>query len=327
MREVRGVAAPIAPIAVGEVRPRWSVMIPTYQCAGMLRQTLESVLVQDPGVGEMQIEVVDDASSDDVEAVVADVGRGRVGFFRQERNLGHVGNFNSCLRRSRGHLIHLLHGDDLVLPGFYDRLGHALEQAPTAGAAFCRYHFVDERGQVLRSAPAEQPLAGLLDDAVARLASAQRVQPPSIVVRRQVYEVLGGFDRRMATCGEDWEMWVRIASRFAIWYEPQILASYRRHTASLASRSFRSGQNLRDSRTAIRIFSEYLPADRAGDLTRAARTSAAQWGLAIARRARARGDGATVRRQLYEVLRTSLAGSVLRSTFRFLISWPVERAG
>ena len=39
------------------LRPLWSVMIPTFHCARFLRQTLESVLSQDPGPDVMQIEV------------------------------------------------------------------------------------------------------------------------------------------------------------------------------------------------------------------------------------------------------------------------------
>ncbi|CAN5247991.1 hypothetical protein BH24GEM2_BH24GEM2_01670 [soil metagenome] len=81
-------------------------MIPTYNCAAYLRVTLQSVLIQDPGPGRMQIEVVDDHSTrDDPEPVVRDVGQGRVGFFRQPYNAGHVASFNTCLQRSRGHLI------------------------------------------------------------------------------------------------------------------------------------------------------------------------------------------------------------------------------
>src|SRR6476469_290020 len=98
-------------------RPLWSVMIPTYNCTKYLRQTLESVLCQDQGPGKMQIEVVDDYSSDgDVAAVVQEVGRGRVSFFQQKENKGHIRNFETCINRSEGHLMHLLHGDDLVKP-------------------------------------------------------------------------------------------------------------------------------------------------------------------------------------------------------------------
>ena len=53
----------IAPVPEGVHRPKWSVMIPTFNCANYLRQTLESVLAQDPGPEQMQIEVVDDCST------------------------------------------------------------------------------------------------------------------------------------------------------------------------------------------------------------------------------------------------------------------------
>src|SRR4051812_35395473 len=102
---------PILPISTGERRPLWSVMIPTYHCAQYLRKTLGYVLEQDPGPELMQIEVVDDHSTrDDPEAVVRSMAGDRVTFYRQPQNVGHTRNFNSCLQRARGQLVHLLHG-------------------------------------------------------------------------------------------------------------------------------------------------------------------------------------------------------------------------
>ena len=117
----------IAPVREGAWRPKWSVMIPTFNCADYLRITLQSLLDQVPGPDEMQIEVVDDCSTkDNPEAVVQELGRGRAQFFRQPGNVGAIENFNTCVRRSRGHYVHLLHGDDLVCPGFYSAFEEAL---------------------------------------------------------------------------------------------------------------------------------------------------------------------------------------------------------
>ena len=70
-------------------RPLWSIMIPTYNCTRYLRHTLESVLAQALPQDEMQIEVVDDYSTDgDVKEVVEEIGRGRVSFYRQPQNRG-----------------------------------------------------------------------------------------------------------------------------------------------------------------------------------------------------------------------------------------------
>jgi len=122
-------------------------MIPTYNCANSLAQTLCSVLRQDPGPDVMQIEVVDDHSErDDPERVTREVGAGRVSFFRQPNNVGHVRNFNTCLQRSRGTLVHLLHGDDAVRDGFYETLGAAFERDASIGAAFCRFIAMDDAG-------------------------------------------------------------------------------------------------------------------------------------------------------------------------------------
>ena len=76
----------------------WSVMIPTFNCAPFLGETLRSVLAQDPGPAEMQICVVDDGSTkDDPETVVGEIGRGRVAFVRNAVNLGATRNFNRCI--------------------------------------------------------------------------------------------------------------------------------------------------------------------------------------------------------------------------------------
>src|SRR5688572_28917643 len=121
----------ILPVPKREARPLWSVMIPTYNCANYLRKTLASVLAQEPGQELMHIEVIDDCStSDNPAAVVAELGANRVKFYRQPRNIGVPKNFDTCLERSRGHLVHILHGDDLVFKGFYSKMGKAFEEQP-----------------------------------------------------------------------------------------------------------------------------------------------------------------------------------------------------
>src|SRR5690554_4398395 len=61
----------IEPLKDATHRPRWSVMIPSYNCIEYLRDTIQSVLLQAPSAEEMQIEVIDDYSSDgDVELLV-----------------------------------------------------------------------------------------------------------------------------------------------------------------------------------------------------------------------------------------------------------------
>ena len=247
----------VAPVPEGVERPFWSVMIPTYNCANYLRETLASVLAQDMGAEMMQIMVIDDHSTkDDPEAVVREIGNGRVEFYRQEVNVGHVRNFQTCLEKSRGRVVHQLHGDDLVCNGFYEKLAIGFEKYPEIGAAFCRHIIMDEYGNTLNPSVAELPESGVLPkDWVEELIGFQRIQTPAMVVRRDVYEALGGFDSRLCMA-EDWEMWVRVASSYPVWYEPELLAKYRKNSRSITSRNIRTGEIVRDMRKMIEIVEE-----------------------------------------------------------------------
>jgi glycosyltransferase involved in cell wall biosynthesis len=251
----------IAPVPGNIKRPRWSVMIPSYNCSDFLTETIQSVLVQDPGPEEMQIEVVDDCSTDaDVASLVKQIGNGRVEFFRQEKNRGSLRNFETCLNRSRGHWIHLLHGDDMVNPGFYNEIGRLFNKYPEAGAAFTGYTHIDEKGSWLFSNKKLLDEDGILPDWLFKIAKEQRIQPPAIVVKRSVYEQLGSFFA--VHYGEDWEMWVRIAAHFPVAHSPKQLAQYRIHNNNITSRYFLSGQSMSDVNKIIDIIQGYIPEEK-----------------------------------------------------------------
>ncbi|GAB4427850.1 MAG: glycosyltransferase [Anaerolineae bacterium] len=272
----------IQPVSATAARPLWSVMIPTYNCADSLRLTLQSVLRQAPGPEQMHIEVVDDCSTrDDPEAVVNEIGRGRVKFFRQPQNVGAIANFNSCVQRSTGQLVHILHGDDLVEDGFYRALSGPLRQNPEIGAAFCRQIYIDHLGRPIRTTRLEQPESGIFTRALDVLAVSNRIPPPAIVIRRAVYEQIGGYDLRLFHAA-DWEMWVRIAAHYPVWYHTEPLALYRVHPGSDTSRLFKTGANMQNRREAIDIFKTYLPPERANGLARRALGYSTIFGLKMA---------------------------------------------
>lgn len=249
----------IAPVDRNIAKPLWSVMIPTYNCSNYLEETIGSVLLQDAGPARMQIEVIDDHSTDaDVEALVKKIGKGRVGFFRQEKNVGSLRNFETCLNRSKGKWIHLLHGDDLVVQGFYKEIETLFTDFPEAGAAFTGHIDIDSVGnQIHDNSRKILDKPGIIDDWLNKISRAQQIQPPSIVVKRNVYEQLGSF--YAVHYGEDWEMWVRIAANFPVAYSPLHLARYRIHDNNITSRSFLSGQSITDINKVIEIIQEYLP--------------------------------------------------------------------
>jgi glycosyltransferase involved in cell wall biosynthesis len=239
-------------------------MIPTFNPKEKyLKIAVNSVISQGIDSDKMQIEVVDDCSDKvDVEKIVNENWNGRVKYYRQPVNIGHSFNFTECIRRSKGELIHLLHDDDLVKPGFYKAFENIFNKYENAGAVFCRQEYIDEEGNLNFYSELEMPEQGILENALIKLAQKQRIQYCAIAFRRKIFEKIGGFITKNISC-EDWEMWVRIAKNFPVAYEPESLACYRvHHGTSMTLKDMRTGQDMRYMRESIKIFNEYLPKEK-----------------------------------------------------------------
>jgi glycosyltransferase involved in cell wall biosynthesis len=313
----------------------WSVMIPAYNPdENYLEQTLQSVLKQDQGSDKMQIEVVDDCSPNGkTEEMVRKVAGDRIAVHRESRNLGLNGIWNRCIERAKGQYIHILHQDDLVFPGFYDALEKGLREHPDAGAAFCRHAYSDENGHWRTLSRLERPEPGILPNLIETLATKDCIQCASIVVKKTTYERIGGFSRELKHA-LDWEMWIRIANSFPMFYEPRILACWRQHGNATTSRQMVTGENTRDIAKAVGIWSRYLPVSEAERLSKVSLRLHAIGALKLAEYLGRQGSVEGYRNQIVSALvcEPSLAirwrAMLLRIKFFFrpLVRWALGRS-
>ena len=221
-------------------------MIPTYNCARFLRETLESVLSQNIDPAEMQIEVIDDCStSDDPEAVVREFGQGRVSFYRKPANAGATANFNTCIERSTGYYVHILHGDDFIKPGFYRAIDRRAQQYGDLVDLFVsRCLVIDEHGALDSlsprikniEAPSSDPSYMFLENAV---------KTPGCIIKRSFYEQHGGFLNILVHTA-DWEMWARATALGKGLFINEALAVYRYFEGNDTGRLARTGENICD---------------------------------------------------------------------------------
>lgn len=235
----------IDPIREDGVRPFWSVMIPVFNCAHLLEQSLKSVLAQDPGPERMQIEVIDDCSTkDDPGKVVEEIGQGRVSFYRQPQNGGAIHNFNTCIRRARGKLVHILHGDDWIEPGFYTEVERLHAAMPRASIYATRTFMTNEQGTILEVTPLiSQQEADAQREHLFNVATP--VQTASVVIPRSVYEEIGGFMPDLVHTA-DVEMWWRTAHHGGIALSEKVLANYRIFAGNDTGRLAQQAKNLED---------------------------------------------------------------------------------
>ncbi|NJO46845.1 MAG: glycosyltransferase [Oscillatoriales cyanobacterium RM2_1_1] len=313
----------IAPISPQQPRPFWSVMIPTFNKVKYLEQTLRSVLAQAPESGEMQIEVVNDhpdlGMQSELENIVQRVGAGRVKFYRNSpEDIGQTAIFNLCLNRAQGHWIHLLHDDDFVLPGFYQALRILIEHQDleqNLGAGFCRHFYVDEKNYQRSISFPERETPGILENWIEKIAVAQRIQPSAIVVKRQVYEQLGGFNSEAGSAA-DWEMWQRISAHYSVGYQPQALACYRLHSSSWTTRLIQTGGNITDTLHAIEIARSYLPKAQAELLSKKAREHYGIYAVNTAKQLLAQGEVKPAVAQIRAALKCSQSEPIKRAVIQ-----------
>jgi glycosyltransferase involved in cell wall biosynthesis len=252
--EVQAQTAHISPVPSAIRRPFWSVMIPTYNNGRYLSRTLQSVLSQALSPDDMQIEVVDGCSTeDDPQPIVEQLGGGRVTFHRLPSNQGAAHTFNVCIERAVGQWIHILHGDDAVLPGFYEAYARTIRVNPEARAVFGQVITIDEVDRWLDMwGPQPSPEGGILENFLEMQAVRQLVLFPGAVIHREVYEKVGGFCAlfRHVT---DWDMWFRAAAYAPVACVPQPYAFFRKHTGSLTNQLMVSARDTRECYFMVKV--------------------------------------------------------------------------
>lgn len=111
---------------IKEGRPDVSVVIPVHNGAGTLSAALDSALGQEVS---LEILVVDDASSDNLEQVMKRYqGLPQVRFLRNEKNLGAASSRNKAVKEARGDYVAFLDSDDFWAEGKLEKQLKLLEQ-------------------------------------------------------------------------------------------------------------------------------------------------------------------------------------------------------
>jgi hypothetical protein len=93
-------------------------------------------------------------------------------------------------------------------------------------------------------------------------------------------------------------MWVRIAANTRVFYDPQILAGFRRHGDNQSAIQQRTGANMGDMARAIKVWKDYLPANSRVQLEQQGRRYWADISLMLAQHFFSNGDVAACTSQL-----------------------------
>jgi glycosyltransferase involved in cell wall biosynthesis len=198
---------------------RVTVVIPLYNKASQIAQTIDSVLKQT--VGDFQLVVVDDGSTDGSGDVVRRFTDPRVCLIVQ-KNAGVSAARNRGVAEANGDLVAFLDADDQWLPDFLETALTLRDHFPEAGIYGVAYDFVFQGRRVdpgfvhCRTVPE----GGLLDDYFLAATGSPPISASTVMIPKRVLLECGGFPVGIRA-GEDLDTWARIALHYRVAWAPK----------------------------------------------------------------------------------------------------------
>lgn len=205
-----------------------SVVIPTYNRARLVAETIASVLSQT--LAPHEVIVVDDGSTDDTPGVLAQFGS-RVRVLRQ-RNRGMAPTRNAGAALATGDALAFVDSDDTWLPAKLERQVARLAAEPELGLVHCGVDEVDDAGRYLRTRL--DGLEGRVADEMLLFRRAVILGGGSgVMMPRRIFEEVGGFDEALSTSA-DWDLYYRVARRYPVGFIAAPLVRYRVHAGNFS---------------------------------------------------------------------------------------------
>ena len=209
---------------MSQFMPGVTVIIPTFNRCGDLLDAIDSV--RQGTYESWELIVADDGSTDRTVEHINSLFDHRIKVITH-RHCGKPGVLrNRAVAQASAKLIAFLDSDDLWDRHKLAYQVEALDRHPTAG--WCATNASrDHSGRQAVFQQHEAP-ANMVELAVLLMSQKFRITTPSIVVRRDLFELVGGFDEELDYC-EDFDLWIRLARQSPLKFinQPLTITRYR----------------------------------------------------------------------------------------------------
>jgi len=199
--------------------PRCSIIIPVYNLASVTRQCLNVLRARPPKTVDYEIIVVDDGSHDFTPELLASYGD-EICVVTHPTNLGFATACNDGAAVASGEYLVFLNNDTIPRAGWLDALARSAESHPKAAVVGSKLIFPNNTIQhagvavcqdgygrhIYAGFPAEHP-------AVNKSRRFQMVTGACMLVRREAFEEVGGFDTAFVNAYEDHDLCLRLGDR------------------------------------------------------------------------------------------------------------------
>ncbi|MCM1326529.1 MAG: glycosyltransferase [Bacteroidales bacterium] len=190
-----------------------SIIIPTYNRSAKLKKSIEGILRQ--SYENFELLVVDDASTDDTQAVVEAIADERIRYIRQAVNGGASAARNEGVRQADAPLIAFQDSDDIWKSEKLEKQMAYWQEHPEYAMIYCAYKkYMDGQEIVVPNAAWRGSLEGKL---FPWLAQRNSIGAPTMLMRKECFLEAGSFDTDLRAL-EDWDFALRFSLKYDIGY-------------------------------------------------------------------------------------------------------------
>lgn len=229
------------------MKPLVTVIGIAYNHAPFIKEALESIWAQTHD--HLQLILLDDASSDESQQQIRDLiaDREDITFIPHKENKGYTATFNEGLTYAEGAFIIDFALDDVMLPEFIEKSIAAFAKAGTGyGVSFTDAAYINRQSVETDRHFALLKKKGMISempqgDIFEMLLKRYFICTPTMVIRREVFDRVGGYDEELAF--EDFDFWVRSGRYFRYIYTDEVLMKKRKLESSMSANRYRHWEN------------------------------------------------------------------------------------
>lgn len=208
-----------------------------YNASKYLNEAIQSILSQT--FKDWELIIINDGSTDNTEDIVKKYINNGVKDIKYDyqKHSGLASARNKAIKLSQGEWIAILDQDDIWYPDKLEKQLHSISKYPKAQLHFSNSEWFYDNGTILRRTIEDKKFTdGLIQDAFYRLLLEDCfIDTETVLIKKKILIDCGGFEEKYHYIA-DYDMFLKIANKYPICYQDEILARWRLHPAQITQR-------------------------------------------------------------------------------------------